>query len=77
MGRLPQPHATRRWITFKKSSLNSDVETTPKTTDWSQPLEVDDSWAPEWLQPEEENLRGPTILDPQVAEFLSGGKAWT
>ena len=57
---------------FKEPGLNSDAETTPKTADWSQPIEMDDSWAPEaadWLQPEEEDLGGPPILDQQVEEF--------
>ena len=65
----------RRWVTFEEGSSNSDVETTPKTTDWSQAIKVDDSWAPEstdWSQPEEGDLRGPPILDPKVEEFLSG-----
>ena len=47
------------------------------TADWSQPIEVDDSLAPEsadWSQPEKEDLGGLPILDPQVAEFLSGEK---
>ena len=45
--------------------------------DWSQSVELDDSWAPEavdWTQPEEEDLMGLPILDPQVRDFLSGEK---
>ena len=65
----------RRWVTFEESSLNSNAETTPKTTDESQAIEVDDSWAPEktdWSHPEEGDLRGLPILNPKVEEFLSG-----
>ena len=57
--------------------MNSDAEKTPKTTDESQAIGVDDSWAPEsmgWMQPEEGDLGGLPILDPKVEEFLSGEK---
>ena len=56
-----------------------DTEATPETADWSQCVEADDplppSWAPEtadWTQPRQEDVRSSLILDPQVAEFLSG-----
>ena len=65
----------RRQVTFEEGSSNSNVEITPRTTDWSQPIEADDSWAPDstdWSQPEEGDLRGPPILDPKLEEFLSG-----
>ena len=44
--------------------------------DWSQPIEVDDSLPPsvapetaDWSQPQEGDLRGLPVLDPQVEEF--------
>ena len=71
----PSPIRPRRWVTFEKSSLDSDTEATPRATDWSQPIEVDDSLPPswttetaDWSQPEEKDLRGLAIL--QVVEFL-------
>ena len=59
--------------------MDSNAKTTAKTMDWSQPIEVDDSLPPsvaqetvDQLQPEEGDLGGPLVLDPQVEEFLSG-----
>ena len=78
---LNQPHATQKAGHFWESSLDSDTEATPETADWSQPMEVDDSLPPslasettDWSQPKKKDLRGPTILDTQVAAFLSGEK---
>ena len=73
------PLQPRRWVTFEDSSLDSNVETTSKTADWSQAIEVDDSLPPsvapemeDWSQSKEGDLGGPSMLDPKVKEFFSG-----
>ena len=59
--------------------MDSNTKTTPKTVDWSQPIEVNDSLPPsvapemaDWSEPKEGDPGGPLVLDPQVEEFLSG-----
>ena len=42
----PSPMQARRQVTFEDSSSDSNTEMTPKTTDWSQPIEGDDCLPP-------------------------------
>ena len=85
LGRLTQLHVIQETGHFADSSLDSNTETTPKTADWSQPVEVDDSLPPsgnpdktpgtaDWSQSREGELRGLPVLDPKVEEVLSGEK---
>ena len=78
----PSPARPRRDVTFKESS--PEMKEPPSASEGTQSAEANDSpplsRAPkvtradplDWSQPKEEDLGGLPILDPHVAEFLSG-----
>ena len=57
---------------LSRKAVETPMQTTPKTMDASQAVEVDDSWAPEskdWLQPEGRPW-GPVHTGPQSGGIL-------